>query len=102
MSEKAQIETKSANIESAKHNTDGDDFPSMVKHLLYNVNWKLGIIVFILGFILFSNLFVDNVISKFPNTIDAGIVNTKGSIIQLILYVIILLTVDIMIRGNML
>ncbi len=94
---------KSSDVSLDKTTSDMDsDFPSMVKHLLYSVNWKLGIIMLVLGFIIFSNLFVDNVISKMSNTTEMGMVNTKGSVIQLLFYTLTLLCIDLMIKGNLL
>jgi hypothetical protein len=99
----ATVDTEKTKPELEKEDDrDGDDFPSMFKNLLYNVNWKLGIVMLILGFFIFSNLFVDNVISKLSDTTELGMVNTKGSVLQLLAYTLILLSVDLMIKGNLL
>ncbi len=83
----------------SKDQSDGD-FIGMTKSLIGNINYKLAILMFIFGFIIFSNLFADKVISKFEGTIENDTVNTKGSIVQLVFYTIGLIIIDLFIKAE--
>ena len=79
-----------------------DDFPSMLWSFLSNINWKLAIIMFIIGVIIFSDVFINMFIAKIPNTMNVNIVNSKGSVIQLLCYTLSLVLADSAIRGKIL
>ncbi len=80
---------------------DKDDFPSMVAQLIHNIPWKFVFIIFITSIIVFSDVFIENILTNFSNTLETSVSphpTNKGTIIQItficIVYVICYLLID--------
>jgi hypothetical protein len=74
------------------------DFTGVLKSIINKVNFKLAIVMFIFGFILFSNFAFDKFIAKFSGAVDGDQLTTKGAIIQLVFYTLALIVFDLLIK----
>ena len=77
--------------------TNKSDFVSVGGNLISNINYKLIILVFIFGMVIFSDTFMNGVLSKISNTIDGEVATTKGTMIQLTLICLFILIADLLI-----
>jgi hypothetical protein len=95
MSEKvAGLSDDDIDVEPRKNNKK-TDLMKMTGNLLTNINYKVAFLLFIVGIIIFSDVFVDGVLSKFSNTVDGGYATTKGTILQLVFFVLAYILLDL-------
>lgn len=79
----------------------GDDFPSMLVNLLTSINIKIAIFIFIIGMIIFSDMFVLNVLSSFKDAVNnIQTPTTNGTVIQLICLTIGYICIDLLVQGK--
>lgn len=79
----------------------GDDFPSMFVKLLTAVNFKIAIFIFIIGMIVFSDVFVLNVLTSFNDaTTNLQMPSTYGTMIQLSFLVLGYIAIDLLVQGK--
>jgi hypothetical protein len=103
MSEKSKKENSDENdnkTKKSKSNKDKDDFVEMSISLLKNINFKLVFFIFLIGMIIFSDMFINGVINKFSNSIYGECTTTKGTIIQLTFLVIGYVIVDLLNKSD--
>lgn len=74
------------------------DFVKISGNIFGNINFKLAFFVFILGIILFSDVFIDGVLLKMNNAVDGECATTKGTMIQLLLLSLGLIVLDLLIK----
>lgn len=77
------------------------DFVEMFFSLLKKVNIKVAVFLFFIGMIIFSDLFMNNVLTKFSDSLYGECTTTKGTIIQLLLFVLAYLTLDLLSAGGL-
>ncbi len=78
-----------------------DDLPSMFMQLLSHINIKVALFLYLIGILLFNDVFVKNVLSQFPDAIGMmGIPTTKGTLIQLLFLVLLYLVIDLLVQGR--
>lgn len=77
-----------------------NDFPSMGVDLLKRINFKVGFFLMILGMFLFSDLFVETVLSEHQRSGDMP--NTIGTTIQLIIFILAYIVIDLLVQGGIL
>lgn len=65
--------------------------------VLGNINYKVGFLLFFIGMLLFSDVFIDNVL---PGTMHdgAGCANTIGTVTQLTVFVFVYLVLDLLVK----
>jgi hypothetical protein len=78
------------------------DFISMFSDLFNGVNYKVAILLFILGIIIFSDSFIECFLIGFAHSVDGDVPTTKGTMIQLILLTLGYVVVDLMVASNIL
>jgi hypothetical protein len=105
MSSKKKIETdndlKSIDKKNIKVNKkDKDDFVQMGMSLLNTINFKIAFFLFLIGMIIFSDMFINGVINKFSNTLHGECTTTKGTIIQLIFLVLSYIIIDLLNKSE--
>ena len=71
------------------------DFMQMSGNMLSNINIKMSFILFFLGMIIFSDLFIDGFLNKFDGAVHGECTTTKGTIIQLLFLVIGYIIMDL-------
>ena len=79
----------------------GDDFPSLLIKLLGSINLKVAIFIFILGMFIFSDIFIKNILSGFPEGVsDINSPTTYGTTIQLLFLVMGYILLDLLVQGR--
>lgn len=76
------------------------DFVNASSSVIGNINFKLIFYMFLLGIILFSDLFISNVLTHIPDSVDGEYVTNKGTMIQLLVYSLGLLVFDLVIKYD--
>lgn len=82
-----------------KYNNDevSGDFPSIGIELLKKTNFKIAIFLFLIGLFIFSDVFIDNFLPK--NNVDGYCADSKGTMIQLLVFVLLYLVIDLLVQG---
>lgn len=76
------------------------DFYELTGRAIGSVNVKLAVFMFAFGVLIFSDMFTDNVLSKFDNSTLGMNPNTKGTFIQLLVYTLLLIVLEMMISAR--
>jgi hypothetical protein len=74
------------------------DFPSMCMDLLKMVNVKISIFLLIIGFFIFSDVFINKLLPT--NYHEMGCPTNQGTILQLILFVLSYICIDLLVQGE--
>lgn len=77
-----------------------DDFPSMISDLISNINWKVAFFLLVLGVLIFSDVFVELFLTSFDDAVYAQDPTTKGTFIQIILFVFGYIIIDLLVKGE--
>lgn len=85
-----------------KSNDEQTDFMSVSGNILTSINYKVTFLLFIVGMLLFSDVFIENVLIKFKDTIDGECTTSKGTMIQLILLIIAYIVLDLLVKYKFL
>ena len=81
--------------------SDGHDFPAMTLSLFGKVNIKVAVFLFILSVLIFSDIFVRNVLIGFGTAVDqVNCPTTSGTLIQITMLVIGYIILDLLVQGN--
>lgn len=87
---------------SAKKNegtaTRHDDLGGMFSDLFGRINFKIAMFLMIFGIFIFSDLFIENVLSRIKDTTSADTTTTKGTMIQLLIIVMFYLVLDLLVQ----
>lgn len=76
------------------------DLIKLSGNIMSSINYKLGAFTFVLGVILLSDTFVDNVLSGIPGMVHGECTTTQGTFTQLILLIIGMLVIDLLVRAG--
>jgi hypothetical protein len=82
--------------QTSNKQTQGD-FPSMGMDLLKMVNFKISIFLLIIGFFIFSDVFINNLLPTHCH--EMGCTTNKGTILQLTLLVLSYICIDLLVQG---
>jgi hypothetical protein len=74
------------------------DFMQMTGNILTNMSVKMAFILFFMGMIIFSDLFIDSVLNKFDNTVHGECTTTKGTVLQLLMLVFGYIVMDLVVK----
>ena len=85
----------SSKKEDIDETSDKSDLMKVSGNLISNLPIKMAIIIFFIGMIVFSDLFIDGVLSKFDNSVLGECTTSKGSIIQLLFLVFGFIIMDV-------
>ena len=66
-----------------KEESERSDFFRVFSELFSKVDWVIVLILFVVGLIIFSVSFIEEVLNKIPSAVDDGCPTTKGTLIQL-------------------
>ena len=87
-------------LDKKKPPCSGDDFPSMTADLFKNTNFKTAVFLFLFGVLIFSDVFIANVLDKYNGAVESGVATTKGTIVQLLVLVVGYLIIDLLVQGG--
>ena len=93
----------SESLDSNTQNTDSvpdNDFPGMGVDLIKKINFKVAFFLFLLGVFLFSDVFMNNCLSDSLH--EGGVINTKGTLTQLIIFALSYIVIDLLVQGDIL
>jgi hypothetical protein len=76
------------------------DFMKVGGNIFSNINYKQTIFMFLIGMIIFSDLFIDGVLTGMSDAVDGECPTTKGTIVQLTVFCLLLIVVDLMIKYS--
>ena len=97
---------KKANKKSSKKSKNDDncrdDLPGMFSDLFSSINYKTAIFLFILGVLIFSDVFIDLFLMPIDGAVYADAPTNKGTFIQLLLLTFGYIIIDLMIQGEIL
>ena len=74
------------------------DFVKVSGNILSNVNLKLGFFLFVISMLIFSDLFVNNVMSGIDGAVSGEYCTSKGTIIQITILIVCFLVLDLVIK----
>lgn len=95
-------EPKEQKKESFRSEKSDDHFLGMGYNLLSKINFKVGIFLFFIGMLIFSDIFIDKVLTLFSNTTFGECTTTKGTVIQLIFLVLGYIIIDVLDKTDIL
>lgn len=78
------------------------DFNGVLLELIKKINIKTALFIFIIGIFLFSDIFIEHILSSIPDATDGIETTTKGTIIQLTILSIAYIIFDMLIQCNIL
>ena len=76
------------------------DFLSIIADLLKKSNIKIAFFLFIVGVFIFSNVFVENILPIIYT--DGGSATSYGTLIQLLVFVLCYIVIDLLVAGSLL
>ena len=80
--------------------TDRDDFGNMATVFFGKINFKIAIFIFIFGVFIFSDMFIEHVLSKIKDSSSGGESTTKGTLIQLLILVLFYLICELLVQAE--
>jgi hypothetical protein len=79
-----------------------DDFPTMCADIINCINFKMCGFLFFIGIFIFSDIFMENILEKLKNGLEAGVPTTKGTLVQISTLVLAYVVVDLLIQSSLL
>jgi hypothetical protein len=86
--------------EKSSNKNTRDDLGNMTTDFFGKINFKIAIFLFIFGVFIFSDMFIENVLSKIKDSESGGESTTKGTLIQLLVLVLFYLIVDLLTQAE--
>lgn len=83
-----------------KRNSDRDDFISIISDLFYSINYKVAIFLFILGILIFSDVFIESFLMSINGAVYADQATSKGTVIQLLALTFGYIIIDLLVSGE--
>lgn len=83
-----------------KNNSDKDDFISLINDLFYSINYKIAIFLFIIGILIFSDVFIELFLNPISGAVYGDIPTTKGTTIQLLALTVGYILIDLLVTGS--
>jgi hypothetical protein len=93
--------TKKFNVIKNKgKKNDKSDFITIFSDLFNNINYKVAILLFILGIFIFSDSFIETFLTGFKDSVEGDSPTTKGTMLQLIFLTLGYVMLDLMVSGK--
>lgn len=93
---------KQKNKQNSKDCDEISDFPSMFADLFKRINIKVAFFLTIIGIFLFSDIFIEKFLPDKYKDESGTTSNTNGTAIQLTIFILFYIVVDILIQGGIL
>lgn len=105
MSEEIRIDDdgyESDDVEEVKpkKKSKRSDFVKVLSNMIGSLNIKVAFFLFFIGMIIFSDVFIDGFLSGIPDSSAGDCATTKGTMIQLTLFVIAYLVLDLLVQAD--
>lgn len=85
-------------IPCKKQNND-TDFPMIGVEIIKRINFKVAIFLFLFGILVFSDIFIENVLPK--SMTDGLCAGSEGTIAQLTVFILFYLILDLLVQGGL-
>jgi hypothetical protein len=95
-------EVEEVDTKTSKKKSKTTDLMKMTGNLLSNINYKVAFLLFVSSMIIFSDVFIDNVLSEFSDTVDGECATTKGTMLQLLFMVLAYILLDLVVHYELL
>ena len=108
MSERIDIGNDADDCDDAEHPVKStkkakkSDFMKITGNLLSTINYKVAFLLFIIGIIIFSDVFIETVLSGFGGSVNGDCTTTKGTMLQLLFMVIGYIILDLIVQYEVL
>jgi hypothetical protein len=76
------------------------DFMRMTGNLISNINYKVAFLLFMIGMIVFSDIFIDGFLSHINDTVSGECPTTKGTMLQLLFMVLAYIILDLVVQYD--
>lgn len=86
--------------EKPKKKSKRSDFVKVISNMVGSLNIKVAFFLFFIGMIIFSDVFIDGFLSSFPDSSNGDCTTTKGTMIQLTLFVMAYLVLDLLVQAD--
>lgn len=96
----SDIETLVESKSKETYHENPGDFPSIGVEIIKKINFKIAIFLFLIGIVIFSDVFIENFLPK--NMVDGYCADSKGTLIQLLIFVLLYLLIDLFVQGGIL
>jgi hypothetical protein len=101
--EKSNYVKKRKNFKKSNNsssNFSNADFITMFYDLFNSINYKVALLLFLLGVILFSDIFIESFLIHISGAVDGDTPTSKGTTIQLLLQTLGYIIFDLLVSGN--
>ena len=89
-----------SNEDDSLNSNKKSDFVSMIGRVFSSINFKMCLFLFFAGMLIFSDLFIDGFLSRCDGCVDGICTTSKGTMIQLIIYILCFVVLDLLIKGE--
>ncbi len=93
---------KSRKSRKSKKKGKKTDLMKMTGNLLSNINYKVAFMLFVISMIIFSDVFIEGVLSGISGTVEGDCTTTKGTMLQLLFMVIAYILLDLIVQYEVL
>lgn len=76
------------------------DFVEISQGIVGCINVKVAFFLFLLCMIIFSDVFIDNVLMKIPESVESGCTTTKGTLIQIAIVSTVYILIDLLVQKK--
>ena len=76
------------------------DFVKISSETFTTLNIKIAVFLFFIGMVIFSDVFISNILVKIPDSTEGESTTTKGTIAQLTIFVLMYLLVDLIVQKK--
>jgi hypothetical protein len=88
-----------------KHNINDSkktDLMRVTGNILSNINYKVAFLLFLISAIIFSDIFMENVLERINGAVDGLCTTSKGTLIQMIFLVLGYIIIDLVVKYEVL
>jgi len=78
------------------------DLMKMTGNMLSTINYKVAFLLFVVSMILFSDVFINTVLTEFSDTIEGECTTTKGTMMQLTFMILAYVVLDLVVQYELL
>lgn len=95
-----KTDTEELIVDDTQDDPKKSDFVKIGSDVATSLNIKIAFFLFIIGMVIFSDVFIDGVLSKMPDTVQGEITTTKGTMLQLLIFVLLYIVVDLVVQRK--
>jgi len=78
----------------------GDDFISLGRDMLMRIPFKKAAFLLVFMVLIFSNVFINTVLTRIPQALELGVPTTRGTMIQITIIIVAYIVLDILVNEK--